>query len=322
MKLSLVVLPSGIPQGDTIINTSYEVARDPEMKDIFLHSYNDTENKMFIVFDYEVKNGEVYYSRIKCQLESGPTDWGPIKRNVYNESVDKVYLTLPSPVNTPLLTTNFWETEHPHSVFVINSSPYETLGNSRIVKALWSITDLETGKVVARYEKLDNFYKFYVTEILEFNRQYKISCIYLGDNDNASREGSLIITTGDSLTLSKRGLMINSKTPNVIVRDTYTEAESFHEWYILDKYGKVVNPEDTRLSSVASFTIPENLLRQSESYIVQTREAGDNVEDARFAYMVIRTSSNAVYGLPAPFPYKLGQGASGTSDIDLETDKE
>lgn len=328
MALICSIKPHVLPDGVSIVSSSFEVATDPHMVDIILFSYNDTVNKEAIVFDFEPESGRSYYGRVSSILTTGPLSPGPIVELKYSRDNNGMVLTTPSPVNTPLLTTKFWKTEHPPSCFTIEASGYEVIGNSTLSNVQWTITDILTGDVVHTYFDTlgTGVYgetpRLYVDVMLDHNRQYQIDAIFTGDNDSASCRGSIIISTSGRIVNSRNVGAVSTSEDTTIIKDSSTFIQAQHEWYLLDEDSVRLNPAGTELSNVSSFTIDHTLLEKGKTYVLQSREVSDKNPHSKYEYLIFRTTPETTFGLPGEFPYKLGIGSTETVDLDIESDKE
>ena len=322
MSFICKVDPYKLDAGVSIVSVDYEVATDSKMENIIRFSYNDTVNLRSIVFDYELEKGRTYYGRTRALLSTGPLDYGPISEFTYNPETNAEFmLTTPSPINTPTISTIFWTTEHPTSCFTLHATGFEVIGNSKLTKSVWEITDVMSGKTVTTLTTNTNLTSLFVDIELNPETQYRISLTYFADNDSASKTASLIITTGKQLTAEHiQGVSTVSDT--IILKTTEQLPNSKHEWYLLDDNSNILNPEDTRESAVSSFTVDHTLLKTGSLYLLQTREINVLNPDAKYEYMAFKTNNSATYGLPGSFPYKLGYGSTTGSDLAVDNDSE
>jgi hypothetical protein len=324
--------------GETIINTSYEVSTNKDMTELLAFDYQNSVNKYSIIFDIVPEKGRTYYSRVAVTLNTGPTEWGPITEFTYKGDDVSLYHTLPSVISTPVLSTSFWETEHPHGCFTIDATPYNAIGDSSHKYSIWNIIDVLTGEVVFTKTTDVGLTSLYVDVMLDHNRIYNINLIYFGDNNDKSERGSLTIVTSSELIKDFRLSSVSSAEDFTVIKDSKTTPVTRHEWYLYDSKSKILTKEEDQLTLTTSFNVKADWLEQGNTYLLQGRAYTEEDETIdfngvkddkdlkltslgyteRYKYFIFQTQSKANYGLPGTFPYKLGSGGNIGNDLEID----
>lgn len=306
----------------TIVNASYEVALDKEMTNLIASSYQDDVHTKSIIFDIIPEKGRTYYSRVSATLSSGPTEWGPVSEFVYDSQTVTLYLKTPSVISTPILSTIFQRTEHPNTCFTVKATNYNAIGDSQQRYAYWSIIDVLTGEVITHKRTDVELDSFFVDINLDYNRIYNINCMFEGDNDDFSERGSLTIITGGELIRNFSLSVVSTVEDFTLFKDTLSKPNSIHEWRLYDEDSNILTTASEEESTVSSFNIRAAVLEKGKTYLLRGRIREPLDLSKRWKYFTFRTESDLNYGLPKPFPYKLGDGGELTSEITIETDKE
>ena len=307
------LFPTSLGKDVSIINTSYEISKTEDMSDIFLFSYNDTDNKESIIFDYEPEEGKTYYGRVKCQLSTGPTAWGPVRPFEYDEDNVELHMSTPSVINTPILSTLFWRNQHPHSCFTVKTSPFEVIGNSKHIKTIWLITDIVKKEVVYHKESTFALTELKVDFLLQYKTAYSIQAIFVADNGAVSNRGSLNIATGNGLIPNFGSHVLSSKEDIVLMKENASKTNLQHEWYLYDENTSKLTSGSEELGTTTTFNVKKEYLKAGGLYLLQGKTKDDGEE---YKYFIFRTVGDAIYGLPKPFPYALGKGVS---EVNAET---
>ena len=310
-----------LEDGVTIIHTDYEIATDPNMENIIKFSYGDTVDKLMKSFDIDLQDGRTYYGRVRCTLSTGPLDYGEIVTLKYTEDSD-VFSVLPAPLETPTIITGYSKHQHPYGNFTLMASEFKSIGDSKLLRAYWSIKEVLTGKIV-EYKVKDNMMQYFTCEpMLKPRTQYEIGLSYKSSGQSWSKHATLIITTCDKLTNDSVLNLVSTENDTFVPKLITAEVTSTHEWVLYDKYANQINPETTESSGVSGFTIDKTWLENGTTYTLMSREKYPDDSLSEWACLIFRTTPNNIYGLPNEFPYKLGTGAEENSDLDINTTEE
>lgn len=307
-----------LPKGWTHEATDWQVATDPDFKNILVESLNDSDNLTTIAHNTKTEVGETYYGRSRMLLNTGFTEWSDIGIFTPKDIDDVVSnMDIPSIITAPTVTTKYDSDSHPSSGFYIEASKFATLGTASHMSTDWVIESSKGKAVWASLGNKHDLNSILIDKILPVNEVYHAHASFKGSNFDISQYGTttFYVSNDELLVLNTKLVGINSNV-NLVLDIPEIPGLNILEWKLL-KEGETVNSgyrTDTFL------TIDKDDLEPGVDYILAIKLKVNSKEgEWSYSYFTpldvaieLPTSNNVPYNgngkadfFPISFPLKF-----------------
>jgi len=195
--LALFITPPVLSPGWTHDATDWQVAEDPDFKNIVKESLGDTKNKLVKIFDdSDLDYSKSYYARARVVFNKGLSEWSNVDI-VKFEDLDpiKVTLDLPTLLATPEIKLNFDPNNVPGGLFTISTTPLNASTNVKHIVTNWIIEDSNNNVVWSSLNDGENLTDIFVSyPILKEGETYFIKVSHVASSNDVSPLGILTFT--------------------------------------------------------------------------------------------------------------------------------
>ena len=296
MRLEDLALEEGVEH----IATDWQISNREDFANIVLQAKKDDVNKTSIVFSETLDPTRKWYGRARCLLTTGYTVWGNLEifTTDQNDTLESLS-DLPSRISVPQVTTTSDKDNHDVTLFDIQATGFEVVGNSTHYATSWIIEDID-GNV--QWSSLENsIYKEFISVhdiILNSNAVYRLKVIFHSSSGDLSPIATYSIRTGDSSDVHLL-TYIDDVDPAEPLNLKMNQLENVSEvtWKI---YGFVNDiaykmwEETISDNNYMSVTVPVNTLNKDEIYLLEITPTSDEVRSKFIPFRTKSTSSGTV----------------------------
>lgn len=272
-----------IPPEVTHLATDWQVSETLNFSKIILSSMEDRNNLTTIHFNTMLDPTKKYYARARVLLDGrGYTVWGNLDvfTSVTYDDFEDI-ADLPTPVASPILTTDSPADNHMPGLFTIYATGFSILGNANHVATTWIIEDLEGNTLWNRDYDIVNKNQIQVTDILlPSDAIFRIRALFYASSGDVSAVATRTIHTtminNTDIQIFLNKLKYSDLTvENAFMLPIFDNTE--HEVKILYlENGITINVLETT-TTTGSITIGANVLVANKSYaLLITSKSGVN----------------------------------------------
>ena len=308
MRLEDIAIDEGVEH----LATDWQISDRKDFATLAIQSTEDSTNKTSIVFQDVLDPTKTWYGRARVKLTTGWTVWGNL--HVFNTTTQDTLESLadlPSRISVPQITTSSQQGNHTVTLFDINATGFETVGNSTHYATSWIIEDIDE---TVQWASLENsIYKTTINVsdiILKSDAVYRIKVMFHSSSGDISPVATYTIKTGDSSDIHLLTYIdeVDNLQPLQLAMSTIDGIEEL-TWRIYGFKKDIAYlawEEKISNANYINTIVPANTLSEDSIYILQ-----------------ILPTSNTITSKFIPFKtlYKGGSSKDDTATVSFQPDE-